>query len=81
VVPSGSATKKAHRAAINHFFRIEPRCTVHLAAEAEFCVFVGTHDAGFGFAQARQNFLRIVADGRDDAHSGDDDTSHDDMIP
>ena len=49
---------------------------MHLAAEAELGVFVGARDAGLGLAQVRQNFLGVVADGRDDAHPGDDDPSH-----
>ena len=77
----GAAAEKAHGAAIDDFFRIEPRRPVHLAAEAKLGVFVRTHNPGLGLAQARKHFLRIVADGRDDAHSGDDDTSHSDMIP
>jgi hypothetical protein len=50
-----------------------------LAAETKFGVFVRPDDAGLSLTQTRQNFLRIVADGRNDAHSGDDDTSHSDM--
>ena len=56
--------------------RIERRRAVHLAAEAELGVFVGARDAGLRLAQARQHFLGVVADRRDDAHAGDDDPSH-----
>ena len=58
------------------FFRVERGRAVHLAAEAELRIFFGARNAGFGFAQAGQNFLCVVADGRDDAHPGDDDPSH-----
>ena len=43
--------------------RIERGRAVHLAAEAKLGIFVGAHDAGLRLAQARQNFLGIVADG------------------
>src|SRR6185437_15627993 len=53
---------------------------VHLAAEAELGVLVGARDARLRFAQARQHFLRTVADGRNDAHPGDDDPPHASLI-
>jgi hypothetical protein len=53
---------------------------VHLAAEAELGVFVGARDAGLRLAQARQHFLGVVADGRDDAHPGDDNPPHDRLV-
>ena len=43
--------------------RIERRHALHLAAEAALGEFLGVADAGFGLAQAGQNFLRVVADG------------------
>ena len=62
VVPGGAAAEEAHGAAVDRLGRIERRRAVHLAAEAELGVFVGLHDAGLGLAQARQHFLRVVAD-------------------
>ena len=50
---------------------------MHLAAETEPRIIVGAHDAGFGLAQRGQHFLGIVADARNDTHTGDDDTAHD----
>ena len=49
---------------------------MHLAAEAEPRIVIGLDDAGLRLAQGGQHFLGVVADGRDDAHAGDDDTSH-----
>src|SRR5271168_2476783 len=46
------------------------------AAEPEFRIGVGPRNARFGLPQACQHFLRVVADGRDDAHPGDDDPPH-----
>src|SRR4029078_2365052 len=79
MIPGSTAAEKTHGTAIDHFLRIEPRRTVHLTPEAEFCIFISTYDAGLGLAQACHDFLRIVANGRNDAHSSDDDTSHDDI--
>ena len=76
VIPGGAAAEKAHGAAIDRFAGIERRRAVHLAAKAKLGIFVGAHDAGFRFAQRRQHFLRVVADGRDDAHPGDDHAFH-----
>ena len=36
-----------------HFFRIEPGCAMHLAAETKFCVFVRPNNSGFSLAQTR----------------------------
>ena len=55
--------EKPHGATVDHFFRIESRGAVYLAAKAHLRVFVGTHDTGLGLTEARQHFLRIVADG------------------
>ena len=63
MIPRGTAAEKPHRATVDHFFGIEPRRTVHLAAKPELRVFVRPHDAGLGLTEARQYFLRIVADG------------------
>ena len=76
MIPGGAAAKETHGAAVDDLVRIERRRAMHLAAEAEFGVFVGARDAGLGLAQTGQDFLRVVADGRDDAHPGDDDSSH-----
>ena len=76
VVPGGAAAEEAHGAPIDGLARIERGRAVHLAAEAELGVFVGAHDAGVRLAQRGQHFLRVVADGRDDAHPGDDHPPH-----
>ena len=76
VIPGGAAAQKAHGAAVDRLAGVKRRRAVHLAAEAKLGIFVGAHNAGFRLAQRRQHFLRIVADGRDDAHPGDDDASH-----
>ena len=76
VVPGGAAAEKAHGAAIDRFARVERRRAVHLGAEAKLGIFVGAHDAGPRFAQRGQDFLGVVADGRDNAHSGDDHPPH-----
>ena len=47
-----------------------------MGPETQFGIFIGAHDAGLGLAQRRQYFLRVVADGRDDAHPGDDHAFH-----
>jgi hypothetical protein len=62
VVPGGAAAEEPHGAAIDGFRRIERGRAVHLAAKSELGVFVGAADAGLGLAQARQHFLRVVAD-------------------
>src|SRR5258705_75090 len=49
-------------------------------AEADGGVFVGTGKAGLRLAQARQPLLRVVADGRNDAHSGDDHPPHGSLV-
>jgi hypothetical protein len=36
---------------------------MYLATEAELGIFVGFDDAGFGFTQRSEHFLRVVADG------------------
>ena len=62
VVPGRAAAEEAHGAAIDRLFRIEGGRAVHLAAKAELGIFVGAGNAGPGLAQARQNFLGVVAD-------------------
>ena len=47
-----------------------------LTAESELGIFVGLHDARFGFAERGQHFLRIVSNGGDDAHAGNDNAFH-----
>ena len=76
MVPGGSAAMKTHGAAVEEFFGLQARGALDLAAEAEFGVFLGARNAGLGLAQARQHFLRVVADRGDDPHAGDDDASH-----
>ena len=62
MVPGRAAAEEAHGAAIDRLFRIERGRAVHLTAKAELGVFVGARNAGLGLAQARQNFLGVVAD-------------------
>ena len=63
MIPGGAPAEEAHGAAIDRASAIERRRAVHLAAEAELGEFVGARNAGLRFAQARQHFLRVVADG------------------
>jgi hypothetical protein len=63
VIPGSAAAEKPHGAAVDRFGGIERRRPVHLAAEAELGVFVGLDNAGFGFTQRSEHFLRVVADG------------------
>ena len=81
VVPGRAAAVEAHGAAVDHLFRIEARGAVDLAAEAELLVIRSLADAGLRLAQRGENFLRVVADGRDDAHPGDDDAPHEPFQP
>src|SRR5215469_11028500 len=76
MIPGGAAAEKTHGTPIDRPLRLERGCAMDLAAEAELRIFVRPHDARFGLAQARQYFLGVVADGRDDAHPGDDDPFH-----
>ena len=76
MIPGGATAEEAHSAAVDRFRRIEGGRALHLAAEAERGVFVGARNAGLGLAQARQHLLGVVADGRNDAHSGDDHPPH-----
>jgi hypothetical protein len=52
------------------------RFAVHLATETELGVFFSAYDPGFGLAQRREHLLAIVSDGGNNAHAGDDHTSH-----
>ena len=63
VVPGGAAAEKPHGAAIDRLGRVECRRALDLAAETELGIFIRARDAGLGLAQARQDFLRVVADG------------------
>ena len=54
---------ETHRAAVHRLGRIERRRAVHLAAEPKLGVSIGLDDAGLGFAEAREHFLRVIADG------------------
>jgi hypothetical protein len=81
VIPRRTSAQESHRAAIDRLGRIESWRALNLAAKPELGEFLGTADAGFGLTQTRQDFLRIVSDGRDDAHSGDDDPSHSRIFP
>ena len=57
---------------------VERRRAIDLGTEAVLSELFGPRDAGSGFVQAGENFLRRIADRRHDAHAGDDDTSHGD---
>ncbi len=47
-----------------------------MAAEAQFRIGIIEGDAGTGVPQGTGHLLLIVADAGDDAHTGDDDTTH-----
>jgi len=49
-------------ATVDRVFPVEGRRSVHLTAKAELGVFFGARNARPGLAQARQNFLGVVAD-------------------
>src|SRR5262249_8225454 len=76
VVPARAIAHEAHHALVYNVFWIELRLPGHLRAKTTLRVIGNPADTGLGFAQARQHFLRIVADRGDDAHSGDDDATH-----
>ncbi len=80
MVPGRAAAEEAHRATIDRLLRIESGRSVHLTAKAEFGILIGARNSRFGFTQARQHFLGIVADRRDDTHPGDDDSSHECLV-
>ena len=63
MVPGRAAAEEAHGAPVDGVAGFERRRAVHLAAKAELGIFVGAGDAGLRLAQARQNFLGVVADG------------------
>src|SRR5208283_3996033 len=77
MVPGGAGGVKAHGAAVDDLGGVELRHAMHLRAEPELGVFIGAHDAGLGLKERLSDFLGVVADRRHDAHSGDDDASHD----
>jgi hypothetical protein len=81
MVPGRAAAVEAHGAAVDHFLGAQGRRPVDLAAEAEAGVVLGPAHARLRLAQRRHNFLRVVADGRDDAHPGDDDAPHGKYAP
>src|SRR5690606_16667059 len=72
VVPGRALAHEPRRAAVEHLKRIEFGRPMYLAAEVEIRIFLGKDDAGSGRAQALQDFGNIVADRRDDSHTGDD---------
>src|SRR5262249_14490488 len=76
MIPGSTAAEEPHGAAVDRLVGVQRRRARHLAAKPKLSVLLGAHYAGFGLAQARQNLLGIVPDRRDDAHPGDDDTSH-----
>ena len=63
VVPGRAAAEEAHGAAVDRVRPDRASAALHLAAEAELGEFLGAADAGFGLAQAGEDFLRVVADG------------------
>ena len=62
MVPRRAAAMETHGPPVDGALRIELRLPVHLAAEAELLVALRRNDAGARLAQARQHFLRVVAD-------------------
>src|SRR6201994_5159156 len=76
MIPGRALAEEAHRAAVHHVGRIERRRTLHLRTEAELGIFLSTGNPGARLMEACQHFLAVVADGRDDAHPGDDNPPH-----
>src|SRR5689334_5942918 len=76
MIPGRAGAEKTHRAAVDRARRIERRRALHLAAEAILREGFGAGDAGLGLTQTGQDFLGVVADGRNDAHPGHDNASH-----
>src|SRR5271168_3805409 len=67
---------KTHGATINHLFGDEGRRPLHLTSKTEIRVFFGARNSRSRRMQAREHFLGIIADRRDDTHSGDNDAPH-----
>ena len=74
---AGAVALKAPGPAVDDGVEIDLQAAMNLAAEIHPCVVVGRDDAGLGFAQRGDDFLAVVADGRNDAHPGYDDAAHD----
>jgi len=62
VIPGRAAAEEAHGATVDRLFRVKGWRSVHLTAKAELGIFIGARNARLGLAQARQNFLGVVAD-------------------
>jgi hypothetical protein len=77
VIPGGAFAQETHRAPIDDAGRVERGRTLHLGAEAELGIFIRARDSGLRLVKARQHFLGVVSDGRDDAHPRDDNPPHD----
>ena len=53
---------------------------LYLGAETELGILVRARDSGLRLVEARQYFLGVVSDGRDDAHPRDDNPPHDRLV-
>src|SRR5690606_30297424 len=81
MVPCGAAAMESHRPTIDQRFDVNVRRAMHLAAEADFGIFLCPDDSGTAFAQRRKHFLDIVPDGGHDPHSGYRYSSHANSFP
>ena len=61
---------------VENVFPVDLWRRMHLTAEAQLGVFRRGHHARLRLTQRRQHLVGVVANGRDDAHPGDDDTAH-----
>ena len=81
VIPTLARLHEAARLAVDHVLPVDLGLAVDLAAETELLVLLGLDDAALGLPERGRDFLDVVADARHNAHSGDDNTSHVNLIP
>ncbi len=67
---------EAHRAPVDERFDVDIRGTVHLAAEAEFGIFLSAGDTGLRFTQRSRDFFGVVTNRGYDPHTRYDHTPH-----
>ena len=76
VIPGGTLPEKAHGPTIDHAFDVDVGHAGDLTAKAMIGELLRARNPRLRFVQARQNFLRVVSDGRDDAHPCHDHSPH-----
>ena len=76
VAIAGALGEKAGGAAVDQGLPVDLRRRVNLGPEAKLGVFRRGDNAGSGLTERRQHLVGVVADGRDDTQSGDDDAAH-----